>query len=120
MKKNISPHVNIYRFPLTAISSITNRITGVYLTGIFIGSGLYSLRTKEPIIEKYNEIENPWKRLINYSLIFPLNYHTIGGIRHFIWDKYPKFLENNYVKKSSAFVFGFSIASTIIQEKILN
>ena len=32
----ISPHVNIYKFPITAISSITNRISGLYLTGVFI------------------------------------------------------------------------------------
>ena len=52
MKNNISPHVNIYKFPLTAVSSITNRLTGLYLTGLFIGSGLYSLRTNESIYKK--------------------------------------------------------------------
>ena len=36
MKKIISPHVNIYKFPITAVSSITNRLTGLALTGLFI------------------------------------------------------------------------------------
>ena len=34
-KKNrpVSPHVTIYRFPAVALSSITNRVTGVMLAG---------------------------------------------------------------------------------------
>jgi len=120
MKKNISPHVNIYKFPVTAVSSITNRITGLYLTGLFIGSGLYHLKNEESIYKKYQELENPIKKILNYSILFPINYHTFGGIRHFVWDKNPKMLENKNVKKTSIFLFGFSIVSTIIQEEILN
>ncbi len=30
-----SPHVTIYKFPLPALTSITHRITGVALTGLF-------------------------------------------------------------------------------------
>ena len=58
MKKNISPHVNIYRFPITAISSITNRITGVYLTGIFIGSGLQTTSSYGP---PYPDVVVDWE-----------------------------------------------------------
>jgi hypothetical protein len=29
----VSPHVTIYKFPVVALSSITNRVTGVILTG---------------------------------------------------------------------------------------
>lgn len=29
----VSPHVTIYKFPVAAISSITNRVTGVVLSG---------------------------------------------------------------------------------------
>jgi len=28
----VSPHLTIYKFPITALSSITNRVTGVLLT----------------------------------------------------------------------------------------
>ena len=36
--KKISPHVEIYKFPITAISSITNRVTGLALTGYFLSA----------------------------------------------------------------------------------
>ncbi len=33
----VSPHVTIYKFPVTAISSITNRVTGIALSiGLFL------------------------------------------------------------------------------------
>ena len=47
--KNISPHVNIYKFPVTAISSIMNRVTGLGITGIYVISGSMLLFNKNPI-----------------------------------------------------------------------
>ena len=119
MKNNISPHVNIYKFPLTAVSSITNRLTGLYLTGIFVGSGLYSLRTDQSIYKKYTDLDKNIKTSVHYSILFPINYHTLGGLRHFIWDKYPALLENQSVRKSSLLLFGTSFAFSFLQEKIL-
>lgn len=119
MKNNISPHVNIYKFPITAVSSITNRLTGLYLTGFFLGSGLYSLRTSDSIYQKYTDLDKNLKTPLNYSLLFPINYHTLGGLRHFIWDKYPTLLENQSVRKSSLLLFGSSFAFSFLQEKIL-
>lgn len=120
MTKNISPHVHIYKFPVTALSSITNRVTGVYLTGLFIGCGVYQFSDKNDLTKKYQEIQNPYKRLFNYSIIFPATYHTLGGLRHFVWDKFPKFLNNKSVSRSSFALIGFSGISTILQEYIFN
>ena len=39
----VSPHATIYAFPVTAISSITNRVTGVALSAGLFGIGAYSL-----------------------------------------------------------------------------
>ncbi len=33
LNRPVSPHVTIYKFPVVALSSITNRVTGVMLTG---------------------------------------------------------------------------------------
>ena len=54
------------------------------------------------------------KHRINNSIIFSCTYHTFGGIRHFIWDKYPKLLTNNSVTKSSYLLFGSSLLTTFI------
>ena len=116
--KNISPHVNIYKFPITAISSIMNRVTGLGITGIYVISGSMLLFNKNPITY-YEKLHNYPKTAINYGIIFPTFYHTFGGIRHFIWDKYPHLLSNVKVTQSSIGVIGLSIASSFIYEKYI-
>ena len=119
MNRKISPHVNIYKFPITAISSISTRLSGLYLTGLFVGSGIYQLSNKDfKLHKKYNNLEDYQKKLLNFSLILPTTYHTLGGIRHFIWDKYPQLLTNTKVAKSSYLIIGLSLAATPVIDKL--
>ena len=116
--KKISPHVQIYKFPITAISSITNRITGLGMTGMYIGLGASCLMDQN-IMKKYDESSQMVKTSVNYMVLFPSIYHSYGGLRHFIWDKYPQYITNQLVRKSSIALFGFSVLSTIISEKYI-
>ena len=116
--KNISPHVQIYKFPLTTLSSITNRITGLGLSGMYIGLGT-SYLFNQNLLEYYDNANQPVKTTVNYTILFPNIYHTCGGIRHFIWDKYPQFITKQLVHRSSLALFGVSILSTILSEKFI-
>lgn len=120
--KNISPHVQIYKFPITAVSSIATRLTGVGLTGIFIGYGSLCLIDKQEIVnQKYKSLDNNYKKIINYGVLTPTVYHTLGGLRHFVWDKFPsKFLNNKAVAKSSFLLFGLTLPLTYMSEKLLD
>ena len=100
MTKNISPHVTIYKFPITALTSITTRVTGVAFSGMYVFTGL-NCYTNIDIKKIYNEQNFFIKKMINYSVLFPINFHTLGGIRHFIWDKNPKLLKNISVNNAS-------------------
>lgn len=121
MTKNISPHVTIYKFPVTAISSITTRVTGVYLTGLFVLGGISKITNYDDYLyNSYKKLNNKYKSLLHYSVIVPTTYHTFGGIRHFIWDKYPKLLTNKSVPKSSYLLFGLTGLTSILTEKIIN
>ena len=119
--KNISPHVQIYKFPITAISSITTRLTGLGLTGLFIGYGSLCLFDKQEIVnQKYKSLDSNYKKIINYSVLTPTVYHTLGGLRHFVWDKFPsKFLNNKAVAKSSILLFGLTLPITFVAEKFV-
>ena len=114
----LSPHVLIYKFPITAISSITNRGTGLMISGMYIFGGI-SLGCNIDLFHHYTKLENKYKKIINYSILFPNIYHLYGGIRHYIWDKYPQLLTNKMVTKSSYILYGTSIATTLLIEKIL-
>tara|TARA_B100002019_G_C20999122_1_gene464370 strand:+ start:157 stop:525 length:369 start_codon:yes stop_codon:yes gene_type:complete len=119
--KNISPHVQIYKFPITAVSSITIRLTGLALTGLFVGFGtLCHFKKEDIIVKEYEKLSLPYKKAISYTLLAPTVYHTLGGVRHFVWDKYPKlFLNNKSVAKSSFVLFGLSVPFTFFSEKLI-
>lgn len=114
----VSPHVQIYKFPITAISSITNRVTGLGITGMYIGLGS-SLLFNKNVLELYEKASQPTKTIINYTILFPNIYHTFGGIRHFVWDKYPRYLTNVKVQNTSIAIFGLSVISTIFTESYI-
>tara|TARA_B100000401_G_scaffold104308_1_gene67594 strand:+ start:10086 stop:10451 length:366 start_codon:yes stop_codon:yes gene_type:complete len=120
MKPEISPNVFIYKFPLTALSSITTRATGLYLTNLFLFGGLISLTNNtDCIIKKYNE-SNYWvKKTFNYATIFSCSFHTLGGLRHFIWDLYPSMLTKDKTHLHSKILFGIAIPTTVLLEKVL-
>ena len=118
MPKNISPHVSIYKFPITAVSSIATRISGFYMTGLYVVSGTAYLFGIDPF-KRYDELSNLNKTIANYSIITPSVYHSFGGIRHFIWDKYPSLLNNAQVGRSSFFIFGATaVCSFLIENRL--
>ena len=121
MLKLISPHVTIYNFPITAISSIAIRLSGFYLSGLFIAGGTCCYIKKEDEIKNtYLSLEKKYQTAINYSIITPVTYHTCGGLRHLLWDKYPKLLNNKSVARSSFLLFSLSGLSSYFIEKNLS
>mgnify|MGYP001265336722 FL=1 len=119
MKRLISPHVDIYKFPITAISSITTRITGLGLTGYFVLGGISGFNNHKYLKQKYDQLGKVEKNIVNYLVVFPGVYHTCGGIRHFVWDKFPHLMTNKKVALSSYVLFGLSTMITILSEKAL-
>ncbi len=112
VERPISPHVTIYDFPVPAISSITNRATGVGLSVGVMGVGLVALgghcdipaylecvKTSVPILMP----------LIKATVAFPIVYHTASGIRHLYWDKTAKGLDLPTVELTSKAIIGGSI-----------
>lgn len=84
-----SPHLQIYRLPLTGLISITHRITGVFLSVglILVAAFLYAL-SKGP--ESYATLQHVFgfwlMRVFYWGFIFALFFHLCHGIRHLFWD----------------------------------
>lgn len=113
MKKTgrpVSPHVTIYSFPITALSSITVRVTGCALSfgaaGLgaieIVGGSGSSLALMETIGSSGFLVASGAK----FAVSFPIVYHYFGALRHFAWDFMPQYLENVDVEKSSYALFG--------------
>jgi len=91
MQRPMSPHVTIYAFPLPALTSITNRVTGGAMAGVVIAAGCGALVSPEPIsvyVDMVRDMHLPLWATIPFktALCFPVAYHTINGVRHLVYD----------------------------------
>ena len=84
-----SPHLQIYRLPLTALLSITHRITGVILAfGCVMLVWILSAAAFDP--DYYNammpHLGSWYGQIFLVGLIFSLYLHFCNGVRHLFWD----------------------------------
>lgn len=85
----LSPHLQVYRLPLTAILSITHRITGVGLAlgAILLVAWLAAAAAGPGWFAVASGLAGSWLgRLILLGFAWALIYHLINGIRHLFWD----------------------------------
>tara|TARA_Y100000389_G_scaffold135409_1_gene132941 strand:+ start:506 stop:886 length:381 start_codon:yes stop_codon:yes gene_type:complete len=118
----LSPHLSVYKFPITAISSITNRVSGMYITLICLGSSFFCFtneNNKDKFYNFYYNLNDYQKIFLNSSILYPFGYHFSGGLRHLIWDSFPHLLTNSRVANSSKFLFFASIIPTLLLENKL-
>ena len=85
---------------------------------MYIGLGT-SYLFNQNLLDYYDKTNQIVKTFVNYTILFPNIYHTYGGLRHFIWDKYPELITKQLVHRSSVALFGISILSTILSEKFI-
>lgn len=102
----LSPHLDIYRLPLSALISIVHRGTGAFLT---IGSvalvwWLMALAGGEESFASAQSFMGSFiGLLILFGWSFALFFHLANGIRHLIWDAGYGF-EKDAVQRSSLIV----------------
>ena len=85
----LSPHLMIYRPQLTSMSSILVRITGnaLIVAGILIVWWLFAAATSVEYFAMADAVVTSWfGQLVMLGSIWALWYHTLGGVRHLIWD----------------------------------
>lgn len=88
-KRPISPHLQIYRLPLTGLISISHRITGVCLSLGLLGVlyCLISIAGGEAAYQAMQALMDKWlAKLAYYGFILALFFHLCHGVRHLLWD----------------------------------
>ena len=85
----LSPHISIYRWPVTMVSSILHRITGVAMAvGFIVLVGwLFDAAVGRAAYDGNVAIlASPLGRLCLVGWSFAFFYHLSNGIRHLVWD----------------------------------
>ena len=88
-KNPISPHLQIYRWQISSLLSITHRITGILnLLGlIFISAWISSAGIGENLFEYFSVFLKSFiGKFILIGFTWSISYHLLSGIRHFFWD----------------------------------
>ena len=88
-KNPLSPHLQIYRWHLSMILSITHRIIGIVNSVVIILICLWTISFFFGE-ENYEIIKNLFQsffgKLLIISLSWSFSFHMLSEIRHLIWD----------------------------------
>ncbi|RBI84092.1 succinate dehydrogenase, cytochrome b556 subunit [Rhodosalinus halophilus] len=85
----LSPHLQVYRPQLTSVTSIFVRITG---NGLIVGAlmvvwWLLAAATGPEHFATADAVLRSWfGDIVLFLSLWALWYHSLGGIRHLIWD----------------------------------
>ena len=85
----LSPHLGIYKWPITMATSITHRATGVAISAgmILLAWGLIALASGPEMYQPFvAAIANPIGLVVLFGFLWSLVYHFLNGIRHLAWD----------------------------------
>lgn len=84
-----SPHLQVYKLPLTGLISISHRMTGVLLSlGLLLFVILLSaLASGSTDYQAMQALWGNWLlRLVYYGFVYALFFHLCHGVRHLLWD----------------------------------
>ena len=88
-KNPLSPHLQIYRWHISSLLSITHRISGVVnlLALILIFFWLITLSLGENNYESFLLVINSFfGKFILIGFTWSMIFHSLSGVRHLIWD----------------------------------
>jgi succinate dehydrogenase / fumarate reductase cytochrome b subunit len=115
-ERPLSPHLQIYRWPLPMAMSILHRLTGGALYfGILLIAWWLLAAGSGP--NEYGKVAgffgSAFGRLVLFGYTWALIHHMLGGIRHLIWDSGHGFDPNEREWLALATIVG-SVALTAV------
>jgi succinate dehydrogenase / fumarate reductase cytochrome b subunit len=115
-ERPLSPHLQVYRLPLTAITSITHRITGVVLSigAVAIVAMLIAAADGSQTYQVAYDLAVSWPgRILLVAFTLALYYHLCAGLRHLVWDAgYGFSLEA--ARRGSWLIIGGAVVLTVL------
>jgi succinate dehydrogenase cytochrome b subunit len=115
-ERPLSPHLSVYRWPVTMTVSILHRITGVAMSiGLVVLTGWLVRAAAGP--EQYQQIRvalgSPPGQILLVVASFAFFLHFGNGIRHLVWDLGFGF-EKRQANASAWFVVVLAVVLTVL------
>jgi succinate dehydrogenase / fumarate reductase, cytochrome b subunit len=85
----LSPHLQVYRWPITMAMSIAHRLTGgaLYFGTLLLVFLLIAAASGQHAYEVASSVFGSIPgRIVMFGYTWALFHHMLGGIRHFVWD----------------------------------
>ena len=85
----LSPHLQIYRWPVTMATSIVHRGTGLALSAgtLLVIWWLVALASGDSQFAQFSIVaRNPVGQIVLFGFVWSLAFHLLNGIRHLAWD----------------------------------
>ncbi len=112
----LSPHLSIYRWPITMTTSILHRATGLGLSVGFIvlaGWLLDAAVGAETYTAMLSYLDTTVGRVLLVGWSFAFFFHLSNGVRHLVWDSGRGF-EKSQANTSSWFVLILAVVLTAL------
>ena len=111
----LSPHLSVYRWPITMTLSILHRVTGAGLSVGFVALAIW-LMSAAGGAETYASVNgclhSTLGRLLLIGWSFAFFFHLSNGVRHLFWDV-GKGFEKYQANASAWFVIVLAIVLTL-------
>ncbi len=110
----LSPHLQIYRWPVTMLTSIVHRVTGVGLGAgaLVVAWWLIAAAAGPAAYATFASAAGSWfGQLVLFGFTWALVYHLLNGVRHLVWDA-GKGFEKHRAERASLLVIVASVVLT--------
>ncbi len=115
-ERPLSPHLQIYKWPLTMATSILHRGTGLALAGgtVFLVWWLVAAASGDEAYASAQWFFGSWLGLVFlFGWCFSFFFHLCNGIRHLVWDVGYGF-EIDAAYRASLLVVGAAVVLTLV------
>ena len=111
----MSPHLQVWRWHVTMLTSILHRVTGVglYGGGLIVAGWAIALASGPEAYGTFMALlGSPLGKLVMFGMSASVFYHLANGVRHLVWD-FGHGLDIKSANASAYAVFGFTVAATL-------
>ncbi len=117
MRRPLSPHLQIYRWPVSMATSILHRVTGIALGvgTLLLTWWLVAAASSDPAFNTAQWfIGSTVGLLLLFGWTVALIYHFFNGVRHLLWDTGIGFDKQTYYISSWGVLAATAVCSVLV------